>query len=295
MPRRNSQFRRRAQIEDDNSENYLRSRTISGFTPSSEEMTQKVLERNLVQKKLSRKKRSLRVGIILLLLVGVGLFSFSQFTSGVTQVEYDNLSSTVVENDEYIETANQYLSEHPSERFAWSFKSDLFGEVFLNQHPEVETVRLANQILPGGTLRLKLRQPVAVWKSQKNNYFVDANGYVFEKNYFALPEIEIVDQSRIGMEQGSVASRRLLEFIGKIISGVESSGVGKIQNVTIPVNAIRYIEIKLVEHNFPIKVQTDRDAAGQVQDIVNMLEYLRAGNITPNYIDVRVKNRGFWR
>jgi hypothetical protein len=212
----------------------------------------------------------------------------------VDKVKYENLSIDG-ENENYINTANDYLSEHPSERFAWSFKKDLFNDFFTKQHPEVKTATIDNRITTDGTLKLKIREPVAVWKSSQNNYFVDADGHIFEINLFGFPEIEIFDQSNIGIANGSTASSRLLEFVGKVIAGINSSGVGKTKSVTIPATAIRYFEIKLDGYNFPIKVQTDRDPSDQVRDVMNMVEYLKSNNITPSYVDVRVRNRGFWK
>lgn len=285
----NKNIRRRAYVENDGS--FVRSKTISGYEPDSENSQQAIeLARAKEQKKLTRKKRRRIFMAIVLIIAGLLLFAVSQVAVTIVGVEYNDSTINRSQDDEYIKTANQYLIDHPSERFSWARKNDLLAEFINKSHPEIG----AAQIRGGfgiGKLYLEVRQPVAAWKTNSGTSFVDKEGVLFSRNYYNNSFITIEDRSSNG-----VISQRFLQFIGKIISGIDESGIGQIEKVVIPANSIRFVEVTLSGRNYPIKIQTDRDANSQVTDIVNMVNYLAKTGLTPtSYVDVRVKSRGFWK
>lgn len=288
MRKNKGETRRRAYIESEG--NFIRSKTISGYNPVEENNEREIeLEHVKEQKKIKRKKQKRTVLLSILVLLGLVVFAFSQMTAVITGVEYTDSTISRSQDEEYIGAATQYLVEHPSERFTWSRRDDSLAEHLQKTHPEVATVQIRGGF-GAGKLYIEIRKPVAVWNTSTSSNYVDKEGIVFKKNYYQDPKITINDQSGSG-----VVSQRFLQFIGKIISGVESSGLRSVEKVTIPAGAIRYVEITLSGHNFPIKIQTDRDADGQVADLINMVKYLDKNEIVPSYVDVRVKNRGFWK
>lgn len=288
MRKNKGETRRRAYVENDG--NYIRSRTISGYDPSANTQKQEIeLEHVREQKKVTRRKHRRVALASLLILCGLVVFAFSQMTVMLTGVDYSDSTVSKEQDTQYLEIASQYLVEHPSERFSWSRRDNSLTEYIQILYPEVESVQIRGGF-GVGKLYIEIRQPVAVWKTTAGSSFVDKNGAVFEKNYYADPNITINDQSGSG-----AISQRFLQFIGKIIAGVDSSGVGQVEKVAIPAGAIRYVEITLSGKSYPIKIQTDRDADAQVADVVNMVKYLEKNSITPSYVDVRVKNRGFWK
>jgi cell division septal protein FtsQ len=293
--RDSGQARRRVQLNDDGT-NYIRSRTISGYDPGNDfKEPAPELERARVSRQMTQKRRRMYTLIALLAVIGLTLFAASQFVANVSSVSYGD---SVVRQDfdqAYLGSANQYLSEHPSERFGWGFRSSAFSESMVKSHPEIESAFVSNQIFAGAKLEIKLRQPVAVWRSASNNNYVDADGHIFQTNLHTEPEVVISDQSPVGASGSEGASRRFLEFIGKVIAGLKTSGIGEVKSVVIPATAIRYVEISLDGRSYPIKIQTDRDPSSQVEDIVNMIKYLDKNSIMPNYVDVRVENRGYWQ
>jgi cell division septal protein FtsQ len=294
MGRKDNNVRRRARFEAGDSANYIRSRTISSYDPSDDEVAREaVLERTLDQKRSSRKRR-LFVGFVSLgVLVGLGLLVVSQFAVGVSSVEYLQDGVTAKHDDQYLAFANQYLADHPSERLLWFLREDELLKEAREFFPEIAEITINGSLTGGSRLQRTLRAPVAVWLSGSKRNYVDQNGVAFEQNYFDEPAITITDLNNSSLVKG--ISSRVLEFIGKTIAGIEQSGVGKVREVSIPVSAARYVELKLTDRDFPIKVQIDRDVNSQITDIKNMIKFLDARGIKPSYIDVRIKNRGFWK
>ncbi|MDR1197107.1 MAG: hypothetical protein LBL08_02430 [Candidatus Nomurabacteria bacterium] len=297
MRRRSSgQVRRRAgTMTDSGGRDFVRGQTVNGYNPEGNGEKNVEFERVKEIKKASRKKRSSIILGTILVIVALAAFVVSQYTASVDDVRYsDDVKAKSDVNEGFIKAANAYLSEHPSERFAWSFRKKLFTNYLTKQFPEIASADISSNLIGGGVVDVKIRKPVAVWRVGDKSYYVDSGGNIFQKNYHAEPSITISDGSGIGNEEAST-SRRLLEFIGKVISGVEKSGVGKVVNANIPASAIRYVEINIAGRAYPIKVQTDREADEQVADIVAMLKYLDQKKIKPKYVDLRVKNRGYWR
>jgi len=287
MRKNKGETRRRAYVDKGSS--YIRSRTVSGYSPDKSSEQSIELEHAKEQKKRNRQKRRQIVGVSLLIFILLVVFAFSQLSINVASVEYNDSTVSKEQDDDYLAAANQYLTEHPSQRFAWARRNSSLTEFMQKMHPEIADVQIRGGF-GAGKLYIEIRQAVAVWKTQSASSFVDKEGVVFDRNYFRDPSIVIEDRSGSG-----VVSQRFLQFIGKIIAGIKSSGIGEVDKVVIPVGAIRYVEINITDKSYSIKIQTDRDDSSQVADIVNMIKYLDKNNITPNYIDVRVKNRGFWR
>lgn len=288
MRKNKGQTRKRAYVETDG--NYIRSRTISGYDPSGDFADKQIeLEHTKAQKKIRRKKRRRSLIMLLLVLFGLLVFAFSQMTVTIIGADYSDSTINRSQDEGYVGVATQYLVEHPSERFSWSRRNESLTAHVQKTYPEVAAAEIRGGF-GVGRLYLEIRKPVAVWKTASSSSFVDKDGAVFEKNYYSDPEVIINDQSGSG-----VISQRFLQFVGKIIAGVDSSGIGKVEKVTIPAGSIRYVEITLAGRTYPIKIQTDRDAGSQIADVVNMIKYLDKKTITPSYVDVRVKNRGFWK
>lgn len=290
----NTTVRRRARFDTEEGVNYTRSRTISNYNPAESVTDSEVaMERKLEQKQSSKKRRKVIVFGVITAVFGLFLLLITQFTVGVSNVEYGQPGVIAKRDNEYLSFTNQYLTEHPSERFSWLFNDNEFLILIKEQFPEILDVSIKNDIISGNKIVISLREAVAVWRYGDNRSYVDSSGAVFADNYFSEPNIVITDQNSSGQVSG--ISSRMLEFIGKIISGVESSGVGSIREVSIPVSAARYIEIKLAGRDFYIKIQIDRDVDSQIADIKNMITFLDKKKIKPSYVDVRVKNRGFWK
>jgi hypothetical protein len=294
MSRKNNNIRRRARFDGGDNTSYIRSQTISSYDPSDDEaISQDISQRLSEQRRSPRKRRLAVVLIILAALAGLAVLVITQFAASVSSVEYTQGSVSAKKDDQYLALANQYLASHPSERFLWLLHDDELLAEAKAAFPEIAKATISSGLAGGTRLKLSLRSPVAVWLSGNKRSYVDQDGVAFETNYFDEPNITITDLNSSSSANG--ISGRMLEFIGKTIAGIEESGVGKVKEVSIPVSAARYVEMKLVGREFFIKVQIDRDVESQITDIENTVKFLDGKGIKPNYIDVRIKNRAFWK
>lgn len=93
------------------------------------------------------------------------------------------------------------ITDTQSIRFALDPTS--LQDYLVNVTPEVAAVQnISFQSIGVTNVTLSMRQPVAVWTIQSKQYFVDANGVAFERNYFANPTVQIVDDSGVSIGQG---------------------------------------------------------------------------------------------
>jgi cell division septal protein FtsQ len=285
--------RRRAGFDDGDSANFIRNRTLSGYDPSGDTAAEEaVLERSRQQNRSSKKRRWTTILLAIGVVVSLIVLLISQFVVSVSSVEYAQSGVSTKRDNEYLAFANQYLDERPSQRLLWAINGEELLAAARTAYPEIAEISVNNNLISGGSVKVSLRSPVAVWSAGGKRSYVDQHGVVFETNYFDEPDITIVDQNT--SQSGGVSSR-MLEFIGKTIAGLESSSSEKVREISIPAQAARYVEIKLHSRDFYIKVQIDRDITSQITDIVNMIKFLDERGIKPSYIDVRVKNRGYYR
>jgi hypothetical protein len=289
--KQNNVIRRRAQINS-YEDNFVRNMTMSGFDQSNNNTT-KTPPRKEPNKKNNTEHKAFKIIAFIAAIAGFVLLAVSQFVVSVSDVDYIQSGISAEKNDGYIAFANQYLLDNPPERILWFLQGDKFLATAKANFPEISEITIKSSIFNGSHLAISLREPVAMLAFGNLRHYIDKNGASFEKNYFYEPNIIINDQN--SFNQGSNISSRMLEFIGKTIAGIKESGIGEVQEVNIPVSAARYIELKLADRGFFVKVQIDRDIDSQITDIVNMVKFLDDHDIKPNYIDVRVKNRGYYK
>lgn len=290
---RNKTIRRRANIA--NKDTFLRSKTISDTTTAK-----KVdLERQKNQAILRRRQRFYAVILFVLITVVLAVFFVFQYIANVTTIQYDLTESSLTVNDEkYRKLANEYLAAHPSDRLDFLRQDENFSNFMIKNAPEIAAVDLEATPFLGGNLRITFRNPVAVWESPEGRQYVDSTGHIFAENYMLEPSVVIRDESGLNLEGAqTVAPGSLLSFIGRVISKINSDpSVGQVENVVLPMGAIRYIELGIAGRPYAIKAQTDRDADSQAADIINILRYLDEKQIVPkNYVDARVKNKAYYK
>ncbi len=83
--------------------------------------------------------------------------------------------------------------------------------------------------------------------------------------------------------------------MGRVVSRVESTGLGKVETLTIPAGVTREVDVKLKGESYFFKASINRDVAAQVQDMQRVIGYLKQHHITPHYVDIRVVGRAFYR
>ncbi|OYX42794.1 hypothetical protein B7Y94_02920 [Candidatus Saccharibacteria bacterium 32-49-12] len=240
-----------------------------------------------------------RVGSLFVIVLGVSLMLFLLLTQFVAEATVtvpvaDYSRSVAVEP--YADTVREYYRERPIERFRFLLNEDSMTAYIVSEHPEVKAVEIAKvSDFVHAYFSVTLRQPVAGWQINTQDYYVDDLGVVFDDNFFGEPQVQIVDDSGITPEKGtSVASSRLLSFVGRLSAAAKSRGY-VLESVMLPVGSTRQLEVKLAQVGSAIRVSVDRGAGEQMEDADRAWRYLQSKGRTPRYIDVRIPERAVYR
>jgi cell division septal protein FtsQ len=270
---------------------FKRNRTMSGTSANSLDNSPRVHAHHLAIKR----RRVFGVFLIALLAVICLWMLVSNFTASVVITTSDATVIKPLENSKYTTSIQDYLDINPLSRFRFLLDQSALSSYVSSKLPEVESVSLKNMVGLGSTdFSVKMRQPVAGWKINDQQYFVDAKGVPFGQNYFADPIVQIVDNSGATLQTGTASvSKRFLGFVGLVVSSAKSSDYTVTQAI-LPADTTRELEIKLKETNTMVKLSIDRSAGEQVEDMSRALQYFTSHSQSPSYIDVRVSGKAFY-
>lgn len=246
---------------------------------------------------LARQRRKL--GTILLIIVSASallLWLLLQFSARVTINLSDTTISREIDSARYERAVDAYFGQNPLSRLRLALDAKQLGDYLTTVVPEVgEVTDISLGAIGETNITLTMRKPVAGWTIDGKQYFVDANGVAFEKNYYATPAVQIVDNSGVGFVQGTaVASNRFLGFVGRIVALAKDRGYTVTQAI-IPVGTTRQLEVQLQEVNTHVRFSIDRPAGEQVEDMSRALQYLAKVGRAPGYVDVRVSGKAFYK
>ena len=281
---------------------FRRSRTLTGTASSSvsavNESRSQLKSPRSKERQLKRHQKLLGAGLLgLIALSGLCVWLLDQYIVTVDSViSTQTLARPLVQND-YKKVISDYLGARPAERFRFLLNKDRLNSYVREKRPEVANIDvLGEKGLAATGVTISLRAAVAVWQVNNVKYYVDASGETYQKNYFVEPIVSVKDESGIIPKTNElVASTRLLRFLGQTVAGLNAAGLGTVKNVTIPGGTLRELDIALDSRPYRIKTNMDRDAVGQVTDIIGALHYLDSKHITPEYVDVRVSGKAFYR
>ena len=289
--RQHAEFVRPAASVEQNSQ-FRRNQTLSGVKRESEPVSERARMR-----KLAKRRRNVS-GIFTLVIIAIIVLGalLSQFTGKVNVTGSSAALNRAVQPSDYEKLITEYLGVHPVERLRFSLNQDALSAFVSDRMPEVAYVKLSGTSnVVESDFTLTFRKPVAGWQINGRQYYVDDKGIVFQSNYYANPTVQIIDQSGVSPEQGSVvASARLLSFVGRVVS-LSGQGSYIVTQAILPSGTTRQLEIKLQGVTPLVKLSIDRGAGEQVEDMVRALNYLKAKNISPQYVDVRVENRAAYK
>ena len=279
---------------------FRRSRTLTGTTSakvvSSAEARSQLKTPRLKEHELKQKR-----GRIVKLLLGmtacivVLLFLLVNFVGSLTPI-YPQPSKAQPKTSAYQETLRQYFAGRPFERFGFSLNASQLEQFMRDKHSEISTFSV-KRAWYGGDVQFvaTFRRPILVWQSGTQHFFVDDQGISFEYDHFGAQLVSVVDQSGVTPDAGnSVASKRFIHFLGKMVGAVNAGGKGKVISVIIPPST-REIDLKLEGREYPIKTHIDRDPLQQAEDTLYTLAYFDIHKIAPAYIDVRVSGKAFYK
>lgn len=300
-PRRRQQSGGRRDTSPDQDQNFTfrRNRTLTGSLssqvpsaaePSSDLQSSRTHAHHLA---LQRRKITAVLGGVLLVAIFLASLLYN-FTAYPRIVSSDSIALT--ETQRYEQAITAYFAIHPAERFRFALDTKELTEYLRQSVPEVSAVRQEGfENLGVTTFSVAMRRPIASWIIGDKQYFVDENGIPFAKNYYESPVVAVIDQSGVQQAAGTaVASSRFLAFVGKVVAEAQKNGL-VVQQAIIPTSTTRQLEVRVEGRPYPVKLSLDRGAAVQVEDMKRAVDYFDKRGGAPQYIDVRVSGRAYYK
>ncbi|HSE29822.1 MAG TPA: hypothetical protein VLA77_04535 [Candidatus Saccharimonadales bacterium] len=279
---------------------FRRSRTLTGSTsekvaPTAEKTGQLKTDRLKSHERKARLKTFAKSAASWAGVFAILMYMFAMYIKN-PQIVFAP-ASNMPNVDVYKKTINDFMAKTPLQHFGFTISQDEVNEYVKSAHSEVDDVYV-NRNWYGGNLEfdLEFRKPLIVWKAGNQNFYVDKDGEAFIYNHFEEPGLVVTDQSGIRPDEGggAVASSRFIRFLGQLIGAVESYELGKVTEVVIPPST-REIHLKLEGREYAIKTHIDRDPVEQAEDIYNAIKYFDAKGIKPQYLDVRVAHKAYYK
>ena len=242
------------------------------------------------------RRKILNIMIIVFMSAGFLWVIISNLTATVVVSVPSTAISKSIDLSRYEKTIQQYLNANPLSRLKFILDQSAMSDYVSSNLLEVTSVAQQNTTGIGQTnFVVTMRTPVAGWNMNNKQYYVDSKGIAFDINYFLPPSVQIVDNRGIAPQTGAaIVSNRFLSFVGRVVSAAKASGY-TVAQATLPPNTTRELYISLKGSTILIKLSVDRSAGEQVEDMSRALKYFASHNIIPNYIDVRVSGKAFYK
>lgn len=277
---------------------FRRNRTLTGSSSphiaSTNEANSQLKSPRVQAHELVRKRRHIGLVLLMVLISSASLFALiMQFSAGVV-VKIQGVPGTV--DSVYERTIQEYLSQRPVERLRFLLSDESLNNYMRSSTPEVASVDTEGSAGFGkSAFVITMREPIAGWSINGRQQYVDNTGTAFSRNYFATPKVQIVDKSGIQVSSGqAIASNRFLGFVGRVVGLAKIKGYVA-QQVIIPASTTRQVELRLEGVAYPVRFSVDRAAGEQVEDMVRSLAWLGSRNITPEYLDIRVAGKAYYK
>lgn len=231
---------------------------------------------------------SVVVAIIILVWL---LYEFTAFINVSPSV-----GSLTIDQSRYKNAINNYFAGRPGERIRTFLNKDELRRYLAQTTPEVKSIDVDGAAgIATSQFTIEFRRPVAGWLINSKQYYVDKDGISFQTNYYDRPSVKIVDQSGVPQTAGtSVASSRFLRFVGKAVELARTQNL-TVEQATIPAGTTRQIELKIAGRAYPIKLSLDRPVGEQIEDMQRSIVYFDGKGLKPQYIDVRVSGKAYYK
>jgi len=278
-------------------------RTLTGSrsprVASSNELNSEMVSPRAKTHHLVRHRRRLFGRLMIVIIVCVGIYLFlGQLVATVHVQAIVGNAAMKLEDDQankYLSTIDRYFSRRINERFRPNLNASDMIDYLQATHPEIESLDVQ---LTGGfgeaQIELKMRRPVARWIVNGETQFVNQDGVVFARNYYANPKVTIVDKNATKLSGGLVASNRFLSFVGQVVGDLQEEGL-TVTKAIIPTLTTRQLEIHIKGVKPYFKLTIDRSAGEQSEDIVRIVHYFKKRGTNPAYVDVRVQGKAFYK
>ena len=280
---------------------FRRNRTITGTTSvildSTNAKSDLESSRTHVHRLATLRRKIFAIFAIILTSSVLLFILISNFTAVVKVSLSDTSISKKIDTSYYEKAIQSYFDTNPVSRLRFLLDQSSLTAYISNKFPEVDSVGQQNTFGFGKTsFTVVMRTPVAGWVINSKQYYVDSKGVAFEKNYFATPTVQIVDESGASIQSASsaaIVSNRFLSFVGRVVSLAKTNGY-TVTEAILPAGTTRELEIKIKENDFLIKLSIDRPVGEQVEDMCRAVSYFISAGRTPSYIDVRVSGKAFF-
>lgn len=266
--------------------NFRRGKTISRHQKEH-------YERSENQKLVIRRRKLGAFFVILAIFISlISIFLF-QFISKVSIVSNESKSQNL---SKYEKSVEEYLNINPSERILSNLNKNALLESLQKDYPEVLSISdIKFNGLTSYKIYLDFRKPVASWLVDGKEFFVDSEGISFNVNNFEKPSLNIIDDSGAIVSNGkNVASGSFFSFIGKLVSAANKQGL-EISKIRIPPLSLRQVEVSVKDVSYFARMSTADSTEGQIINFKKAIEYFRAHKISPNYIDLRIEGKGYYK
>ena len=250
-------------------------------------------ERSENQKLVIRRRKLGAFFVILAIFISlISIFLF-QFISKVSVVSNESKSQNL---SKYEKSVEEYLNINPSERILSNLNKNALLESLQKDYPEVLSISdIKFNGLTSYKIYLDFRKPVASWLVDGKEFFVDSEGVSFSVNNFEKPSLNIIDDSGAIVFNGkNVASSSFFSFIGKLVSAANKQGF-EVSKIRIPPLSLRQVEVSVKGVSYFARMSTADSAEGQIINFKKAIEYFRTHKISPNYIDLRIEGKGYYK
>lgn len=279
---------------------FRRSRTLTGSTsskvnPSAATRSQLKTPRLKAHELYQERQKILRaLGVLIVGMLFVA-FLIANYIADC-KLSYVSASDAAPGLADYQNSLKDYFGQRPMERFGFLLEPDQLNSYMRQKHGEISAFKVHRQWYGGGVeFTVEFRQPILVWQVGSQKFYVDSQGVAFTYDHYMQPLVAVEDKSGISADSGSsVASRRFIRFLGQLVGAVNANDKGKVKAVIIPAST-REIDLTLEGREYPIKTHIDRDPLQQAEDISNALGYFDSKGIVPQYLDVRVAGKAFYK
>ena len=102
------------------------------------------------------------------------------------------------------------------------------------------------------------------------------------------PTIEVIDEAGTGI------TPRMKEYIGRVERDLGDVGLSA-NRAVVPAGKMREVHVFLNGYDYYVKMNIDRESAVSAEDTKRMVNYVTENNAKPEYIDVRVKGKGYYK
>ena len=250
-------------------------------------------ERSEDQKLVIRRRKLGAFFVVLAIFISlISIFLF-QFISKVSVVSNESKSQNL---SKYEKSVEEYLNINPSERILSNLNKNALLESLQKDYPEVLSISdIKFNGLTSYKIYLDFRKPVASWLVDGKEFFVDSEGVSFNINNFEKPSLNIIDDSGAIVSNGkNVASSSFFSFIGKLVFAANKQGL-EISKIRIPPLSLRQVEVSVKGVSYFARMSTADSAEGQIINFKKAIEYFGTHKISPNYIDLRIEGKGYYK